>query len=82
MKCVLMCFCSVLEMRVESSMSWMDPGKFVDIYLVGRAKKTFPTYDMAFRKLWVHGLEVGKLPFWWSDMEVAGHLVLLNDNEA
>ena len=80
MKCVLMCFCSVLEMRLESSMSWIEQERFVDMYLAGRSKKTFPTYDMAFRKRWVHGAEIGKLPFWWSDMEFAGHLILLNDN--
>ena len=67
---------------MKSSMNSMEPGRFVDMYLVGRSKKTFPTYDMAFRKLWVHGLEIGKHPFWWSEMEFAGHLVLLNDNEA
>ena len=37
---------------------------------------------MAFKKIWVHGKEIGKLPFWWSDMDFAGHLVMLNDNEA
>ena len=63
-------------------MSWMEPGRFVDMYLTGRSKKTFPSYDMAFCKLWVHGLEIGKIPFWWNDMEFVGHLVLLNDNEA
>ena len=63
MKSVLMCFCSVLEMRVESLMSWMEPGRFVDMYLAGRSKRTFPTYDMAFRKMWGHGAEIGKLPF-------------------
>lgn len=34
-----MYFCSVLEMRVESAMSWMEPEKFVDMYLAGRSKK-------------------------------------------
>ena len=63
-------------------MSWMEPEKFVDLYLAGRSKRTFPTYDMAFRKIWVHGIEIGKLPFWWSDMDFAGHLILLNENEA
>ena len=61
----LICFCSVLRMRVDSSVRWMDPEKFVDLFLAGRSKKTFPTYDMAFRKIWVHGAEIGKLPFWW-----------------
>ena len=44
--CVLMCFCSVLEMRVKSSMNWVDPEKFVDLYLAGRSKRTFATYNM------------------------------------
>ena len=74
--------CSVLEMRVESSMSWMDPNKFFDMYLAGRAKRTFPTYNIAFWKLWVQGLDIGKLPFWWNDLEFAGHLVLFNKIEA
>ena len=43
-------------MRVDSSVGWMDPEKFVDLFLAGRSKKTFPTYEMAFRKIWVHGL--------------------------
>ena len=67
---------------MERSMSWMDPSKFVDMYLAGRAKRMFPTYDMAFQKLWVHGVEIGKLPFWWDDLEFAGHLVLLNETDA
>ena len=54
----------------------------MDLYLAGRSKKTFLTYDMVFRKIWVHGIEIGKLPFWWSDMDFAGHIVLLNENEA
>ena len=66
---------------MESSLSWMEPEKFVDMYLAGRSKKTFPTYNMAFRKIWVHGAEIGKLPFWWTDMDFTGHLVLLNENE-
>ena len=59
----------------------MEPRKFEDLYIAGRSRRTFPTYDMAFRKIWVHGIEIGKLPFWWSDMDFAGHLVLLNENE-
>ena len=46
---------------MDSSVRWMDPEKFVDLFLAGRSKKTFPTYDMAFRKIWVHGAEIGKL---------------------
>ena len=60
----------------------MDPEKFVDLFLAGRSKRTFLTYDMAFRNIWVHGAEIGKLPFWWKDMDFAGHLILLNENEA
>ena len=67
---------------MNSSVRWMDPEKFVDLFLAGRSKKTFPTYEMAFRKIWVHGAEIGKLPFWWTDMDFAGHLVLLNELEA
>ena len=37
---------------------------------------------MAFQKFWVYGIEIGKLPFWWDDLEFAGHLVLLNETEA
>ena len=60
----------------------MDTEKFVDHYLEERSRNTFPTYEMAFRKLCVHGNEIGKLVFWWNDLEFAGHLVLLNENEA
>ena len=63
-------------------MAWMDAEKFVDHYLAGRSRNTFPTYKMAFRKLWMHWNEIGKLVFWWNDLEFAGHLVLLNENKA
>merc|ERR1712082_590594 len=63
-------------------MNLMDSEKFVDLYLAGRSRRSFPTYDKAFRKIWVHGKEIRKLPFWWSDMDFAGHLVLLNEIEA
>ena len=62
------------------SVDWMDPVLFTDMYLAGRSKRTFPTYNMAFRKLWCHGNEIGKLCFWWNDMEFAGHLILLNES--
>ena len=52
------------------------------MYLAGRSKKTFPTYNQAFRKLWCHGIEIGKMVFWWTDMEFAGHLILLNECNA
>ena len=29
----------------------------------------------------MHGLEIRKLPFWWTDLDFTGHLVLLNENE-
>ena len=67
---------------MKAEISWMSPGKFVDMFLAGRSKKTFLTYEMAFRKLWVHAREIGKLCFYWSDMDFAGHLILLNDNKA
>ena len=60
----------------------MDAEKFANMYLAGRAKSTFPTYDMAFRKAWFHGLEIGKSIFWWSPMDMAGHLVLLDECQA
>ena len=64
------------------SIGWIDPVRFTDMYLAGRSRKTFPTYDQAFRKLWCHGQEIGKLIFWWTDMEFAGHLVLLDECNA
>ena len=74
-------FYSVLKLRVES-ITWVDAEKFVDHYLAGRSRNTFLTYEMAFRKFWVHGNEIGMLVFWWNDLEFAGHLVLLNENGA
>ena len=64
------------------SVRWISPVRFTNMYLAGRSKKTFPTYNQAFRKLWCHGREIGKLVFWWTDMEFAGHLVLLNECNA
>ena len=46
----------------------------MDMYLAGRSKKTFPTYDMAFQSIWVHGAKIGKLTFWWSDIDFTGRL--------
>ena len=51
----------MLKLRVEDLMAWMDVEKFVDHYVAGRSRNTFPTYEMAFRKFWVHGNEIGKL---------------------
>ena len=53
-----------------------------DVYLEGRPRKAFPTYNLAFHKLWVHSVEIGKSVFNWSKMNVAGHLVLLDNNGA
>ena len=64
-------------MRAASSVSWMDPVKFADMFLAGRSKNTYLTYELAFRKLWQHAKEIGKLNFWWSDMEFKGHLIML-----
>ena len=60
--------------------SWMSAEMFADSYLVGRAKRTFPTYKSAWRKMWTHGREIRKCVWSWNDMEMAGHLILLNDN--
>ena len=47
----------------------------------GRSRKTFTTYNCAFRKLWVHSVEIGKSVFNWNEMDVAGHLIMLDGNE-
>ena len=60
----------------------MDPESFAEMFLAGRAKTTFPTYDLAFRKLWYHGIEIEKCIFRWTPMDMAGYLVLLNDCNA
>ena len=73
---------AVMEMRAGKEIGWVDPEKFAEIYLAGRAKSTFPTYDLAFRKIWVHGLEIGKSVFWWTPMDMAGYLVLLDECNA
>ena len=54
-------------------MAWVDPKKFVDQYLAGRSRNNFPTYNDAFRKLWVHRIEIGKTMFWWNYLDFAGH---------
>ena len=71
-----------MEVRAAWEIDWVDPVRFTDMYLAGRAKSTFPTYDQAFRKLWVHGQEIGKMVFWWTPMDLAGHLVLLDECQA
>ena len=69
---------AVMEWRAGREISWVDPEKFADIYLAGRASSTFPTYDMAFRKIMIHGLEIGKCVIYWSPMDLAGYLLLLD----
>ena len=51
-------------------------------YLEGHSKNTFTTYSMAFRKLSVHSIEIGKSIFSWNKMDFAGHLVQLDLNGA
>ena len=71
-----------MEFRASREIDWVDPVRFTEVFLAGRAKSTFPTYDMAFRKLWVHSLEIGKCIFWWEPMDLAGYLVLLDQCNA
>ena len=51
---------AVMEVRAGQEIDWVDPVRFAETFLAGRAKSTFPTYDLVFRKLWFHGLEIGK----------------------
>ena len=69
----------VLWIRVEA---WTDPETLVEMYLEGRSRKTFPTYNCAFCKLWILLVEIGKSVFNWNEMDVAGHLIILDGNEA
>ena len=71
-----------MELRAGKEIGWIDPEKFAEVYLAGRAKSTFPTYDMAFRKIMFHGLEIGKCVFYWTPMDLAGYLVLLDECNA
>ena len=71
-----------MEMRAGKEIGWIDPEKFAEVYLAGRAKSTFPTYDLAFRKIMFHGLEIGKCVFDWTPMDLAGYLVLLDECNA
>ena len=71
-----------MELRAGSEIDWVDRESFAKMFLAGRAKTTFPTYNLAFRKLWHHGIEIDKCIFCWSPMDMAGYLVLLNDCEA
>ena len=49
---------AVMELRAGFKIGWVDPESFAEMFLAGRAKTTFPTYDLAFRKLWCHGIEI------------------------
>ena len=49
-----------MEWRAGREISWVNPEKFADMYLAGRASSTFPTYDMAWRKIMIHGIEIEK----------------------
>merc|ERR1711867_113508 len=46
------------------------------------SRKTFPTYNCAFHKLWVNLVEIGKTVFNWNEMDVVGHFIMLDGNEA
>ena len=75
-KCKILCIMSfsdaVMEIGAGQQIGWVDPKRFAEMFLAGRAKSTFPTYDLVFRKLWFHGLEIGKSVFWWTPMDMAG----------
>ena len=71
-----------MELRAGLEIDWVDLESFAKMFLAGRAKTTFPTYDLAFRKLWHHRIEIKKCIFHWSPMDMAGYLVLLNDCDA
>ena len=60
-------------MREETS---TDPEALAEMYLEGRSKKTFPTYNCAFLKLWVHLVENGKSVFNWNKIDVAEYLIM------
>ena len=77
--CIMSFSNAVMEVRAGQEIDWVDPVRFAEMYLAGRAKSTFPPYDLAFRKLWFHRLEIGKSVFWWTPMDLAGYLVLLDE---
>ena len=49
---------------------WIDPVALADIYLEGRSRRTFLTYDLAFCKLWVNSVEIGKFVFIWNEIDI------------
>ena len=53
-----------------------------DRYFEEGSRRAFPTYGVAFCKLWLHAVEIEKSTFNWTKMDVAGHLVLLDSNRA
>ena len=69
-----------MERRAGATISWISAEKFTDMFLAGREKRTFPTYESVWRKMWTHSREIGKCVWSWNDIEMAGHLILLNDN--
>ena len=82
---ILVITCSsyaVMEFQAGHEIDWVDPVRFAETFLAGRAKSTFPTYNLAFRKLWFHGLEIRKIIFLWNPMDLAGYLVLLDECNA
>ena len=71
-----------MRFRAEAELDCVDPDKFAELYLAGRAKSSFPSYDHAFRKAWIHGRMIGKTIFNWSPMDLAGHFVVLSECQA
>ena len=68
----------VLWIQAEA---WTDPGTLAEMYLEGRSRKTFPTYNCAFCKFWVHSVEIGKPVFNWNEMDVVTHFLMLDGIE-
>ena len=80
--CIMSFSNALMEVRASQEIGWVDPVRFAETFFAGRAKSTFPTYDLAFRKLLFHGLEIRKSVFWWTPMDMAGYLVLLDECNA
>ena len=68
----------VVWIRAEA---WTDPETLAEMYLEGRSRNTFPAYNCAFHKFWANLVEIGKSVFNWNEMDVAGHLIMLDGNE-
>ena len=56
----IVCYFLVMRFQAEKELDCVDPDLFAELYLAGRARSTFPTYDHAFRKAWIHGRMIGK----------------------